>query len=118
MLAEMHAPLVFGSAILILAGCTHHSVRITASDVPDNSLAITEEVRSWPVTMTDVITIKMPNGKYTYKTSDYEQQTNYPERPVKTIKSTDIELLIRGSVAHGINGGWISIYRDAVDIEL
>ena len=74
-------------------------------------------MRPWPVTLTDVITIKIPNGNYTYKISDYEQQTNYPERPVKTIKSTDIELLIRGSVAQGI-GGWISIYRDAVDIEL
>jgi hypothetical protein len=109
---------ILGWIMTILMGCTHHSVRVTPTDNPDNRLIIREEVRSWPVTLVNYIAIKIPNGKYTYVIGDYGNQTNYPEKPVRTVQFPEIEVIIKDAISKDFNGGWIAIYRDGVDIEL
>ena len=103
----------------LFTGCTHHAVRVEATKDPDNRLIIREEVRAWPATMHDTITITLPPGDYRYNPADYDRQTNLPEQPVRTLKYSEIKVFIRGSQeVKEIDGGWIAVFRDGVELQL
>lgn len=105
-------------AAFLTAGCTHHSVRLEALNDPDNRILVTEEVRSWPVMMTNQLIIRIPAGTYPYRPQDYDLQTNFPERPIRTLKSQEVEVLVKGAPVKEIDGGWIAIFRDGIEIQL
>lgn len=105
--------------LFLFTGCTHHAVRVEATRDPDNRLIIREEVRPWPATLHQTITITLPPGEYRYNPADYDLQTNYPERPVRSLKYSEIKVFVRGSQeVKEIDGGWIAIFRDGVELQL
>lgn len=119
----MHFPrtscLIVTTCLFLFSGCTHHAVRVDATSDPDNRLIIHEEVRPWPATLHHTFTITLPPGEYRYNPADYEMQTNYPERPVRSLKHSEFKTFVRGSQeVKEIDGGWIAIYRDGVELQL
>jgi len=111
--------IVVTACLLLFTGCTHHAVRVETSRHPDNRLIIREELRPWPATLHQTITITLPPGDYRYNPSDYDLQTNLPERPVKTLKYTEVRVSIRDhQEVKEIDGGWIAIFRDGVELQL
>lgn len=103
----------------LFTGCTHHAVRVEATRDPENRLIIHEEVRSWPATLRNTITISLPPGEYRYNPADYDLQTNYPERPVRSLKYSEIKVFVRTSrEVQEIDGGWIAVFRDGVELQL
>lgn len=111
--------IIVTACLFLFTGCTHHAVRVEATRDPDNRLIIREEVRSWPMTLRDTITITLPPGEYRYNPADYDLQTNYPERPVRSLKYSEIKVFVRASQeVKEIDGGWIAVFRDGVELQL
>lgn len=103
---------------LLLAGCTHHSVRIEAVQDPANRLIVMEQVRPWPVTLYRKFEVTLPSGDYNWDPHDYEIQNNFPEKPIRSIKYSEITLHYRNQLVMDIDGGWIAVFRDSIELQL